>query len=30
MMGFAEVIKALEVGRIRVAEKTADGWIVNA
>jgi len=29
MMDFAEVIKALEEGRIRVAEKTPEGWKVN-
>ena len=30
MMSFEEVVKALEEGRVRVAEKTADGWKVNA
>lgn len=30
MMGFEEVIKALEEGSVRVAEKTSDGWKVNA
>ena len=30
MMGFEEVVGALEEGRVRVAEKTADGWKVNA
>ena len=30
MMDFSEVIKALEEGSVRVAEKTPDGWKVNA
>ena len=30
MMSFEEVVKALEEGRIRVAEKTSEGWKVNA
>ncbi|MBR4167332.1 MAG: 2,3,4,5-tetrahydropyridine-2,6-dicarboxylate N-succinyltransferase, partial [Bacteroidales bacterium] len=30
MMEFQEVIKALEKGEVRVAEKTAGGWKVNS
>ena len=30
MMSFEEVVKALEAGTVRVAEKTAEGWMVNA
>lgn len=30
MMDFTEVIKALEKGTVRVAEKTPDGWKVNS
>ena len=30
MMSFEEVVKALEAGSVRVAEKTAEGWKVNA
>ena len=29
-MSFEEVVKALEAGTVRVAEKTAEGWKVNA
>ena len=29
-MSFEEVVKALEAGTVRVAEKTPDGWKVNA
>lgn len=30
MMSFEEVVKALEAGTVRVAEKTSEGWKVNA
>jgi 2,3,4,5-tetrahydropyridine-2-carboxylate N-succinyltransferase len=30
MMEFSEVVRRLESGELRVAEKTADGWKVNA
>ena len=29
-MSFEEVVRGLEAGTIRVAEKTPDGWKVNA
>jgi 2,3,4,5-tetrahydropyridine-2-carboxylate N-succinyltransferase len=30
MMSFEEVVKALEEGSVRVAEKTPEGWKVNS